>query len=116
MNMCYTITLLSLVYGTSLFLPSLRNTHDTVKGHGFGWRPGYVLPDVPHPSVLAAEQVQTTAPDKKQSTPEKEDTTKERGQQDGEPPQQRDKKPPLKEFVPSEKINADKAVDFPADI
>lgn len=32
------------------------------------------------------------------------------------PPQQRDKKSSSKDFVPSEKIKADKAVDFPADI
>ncbi len=114
--MCYTIILLSLVYGTLLFVPSLRNTHDTVKGHGFGWRPGYILTEVPNLSGLVAEQVQTTAPDKQQSTPEKKDAKPEKAQQDGEPPQQRDKKPPLKDFVPSEKIDADKAVDFPADI
>jgi len=31
-------------------------------------------------------------------------------------PEQRKKKVPAKNFVPSEKIKADKAVDFPADI
>ena len=32
------------------------------------------------------------------------------------PPQQEGKKPSSKDFVPSEKIKTDKAVDFPADI
>jgi hypothetical protein len=32
------------------------------------------------------------------------------------PPEPIEKSAPLKDFVPSEKIEADKAVDFPADI
>ena len=45
-------------------------------------------------------QKETTEPKKKKSTP----------------PQQEGKKQSSKDFVPSEKIKTDKAVDFPADI
>jgi hypothetical protein len=47
---------------------------------------------------------------------EKQNSTSEDTPKQEEPPPQKDKKPPPKDFVPSEKIDADKAVDFPADI
>ena len=54
-----------------------------------------------------AQKQKSGGPDKNAAAAEKKKTTS---------PQQREKKAPVKDFVPSEKIKADKAVDFPADI
>lgn len=62
-----------------------------------------------------AQNNQKTIPDRKQSDTPRQDKNSE-GKQKTTSPQQREKKVPLKDFVPSEKIKADKAVDFPADI
>jgi hypothetical protein len=62
-----------------------------------------------------AQNNQKTIPDWKQSETSRQDKNSE-GKQKTTSPQQREKKVPLKDFVPSEKIKADKAVDFPADI
>lgn len=114
--MWYTITLLSLLCCTCLPASSLRDTNDTIRGRSTGWETGFILADAPHRSGLLAQQGQSTAPDRKEPTPEKQDTTTEKAGQNKEAPQQKDKKPPPRAFVPSEKIDADNAVDFPADI
>jgi len=114
--MWYTITILSVICCTYLPVTPLRAGNDAVKGHSIECETGFILPDVPHRSCLLAQAGKATAPEKKESGPDKEDRKPEEGKQPGEPPQQKDKKPPLKDFVPSEKIDADKAVDFPADI
>ena len=54
-----------------------------------------------------AEKQKPGGPEKNAAATEKKNTTSQK---------QREKKTPLKDFVPSEKIKADKAVDFPADI
>ena len=92
------------------------DTHDSVKRQDTGWRAGHILPDTVHHRAFAAQQVQTAAPEKKQSVPAEEDTKPGKGPQEVKPPPPTDKKPPTKDFQPSEKIDADKAVDFPADI
>ena len=54
-----------------------------------------------------AEKQKSGGPEKNAAATERKNTTSQK---------QREKKPPVKDFVPSEKIKADKAVDLPADI
>ena len=68
----------------------------------------------PAPVVIVLQDPAGTAEKQKSGPPEKNATTT--GKQKPTSPQQREKKVPVKDFVPSEKIKADKAVDFPADI
>jgi hypothetical protein len=65
--------------------------------------------------LAIVQKNQTTIPDQQQPKPSQQDKNSE-GKQKTTPPEQREKKVPVKDFVPSEKIKADKAVDFPADI
>ena len=65
--------------------------------------------------VLLVLQDQTSTRESQQSDRSQKETTETKKKKDT-PPQQRDKKSSSKNFVPSEKIKADKAVDFPADI
>jgi hypothetical protein len=65
--------------------------------------------------VLLVLKDQTATTEKQQSGPSEEDAAAPEKEKDTSP-QQGKKKTPLKGFVPSEKIKADKAVDFPADI
>jgi hypothetical protein len=68
-----------------------------------------------HTAVIAQANT-TAAPDKKAPDPQKKDGRSDEPRQPEAPPGQNDKKPPPRDFVPSEKIDADKAVDFPVDI
>jgi hypothetical protein len=65
--------------------------------------------------LAIVQKNQTTISDQQQPKPSQQDKNAE-GKQKTTSPQQREKKVPVKDFVPSEKIKADKAVDFPADI
>jgi len=87
-----------------------------VRGHSSARGVCFILPDAPQRPVLLAQADRTASPAAKESKPESKDGKSEETRQQGEPPQQKEKKPPPKDFVPSEKIDADKAVDFPADI
>ena len=66
------------------------------------------------PVLLALQDPKSTG-EKQQSDRSKEETT-ETKKKKYTSPQQEGKKPSTKDLVPSEKIKADKAVDFPADI
>ena len=68
----------------------------------------------PAPVLIVLEGPAGTTEKQKSGRSEKSSTTT--GKQKTTSPQQSEKKAPVKDFVPSEKINADKAVDFPADI
>lgn len=106
----------NLLYGMVLLAFTSPNMPDTAEEHNFGWHPGHSITGAPNLLALTAEQVQPPAPEKKQSAPEKVDTKNAQGEQEEKPSQQTDKKKPPKDFQPTEKIDADKAVDFPADI
>jgi len=62
-----------------------------------------------------AQNSRTTVPERQQPLPSKPEKAAEGKEKTGSP-EGGEKKAPLKDFVPSEKIQADKAVDFPADI
>lgn len=68
----------------------------------------------PAPVLIVLEGPAATTEKQKSGGSEKNATTTEK--QKTPAPEQREKKVPAKDFVPSEKIDADKAVDFPADI
>jgi hypothetical protein len=68
----------------------------------------------PAPVVIVLENQTGTAEKQQSGRPEKSSTTT--GKQKTTSPEQGEKKVPVKDFVPTEKIDADKAVDFPADI
>ena len=68
----------------------------------------------PAPVLIVLEDPAGTSEKQKSGRAEKSSTTTEKQQTTA--PQQGEKKVPVKDFVPSEKIDADKAVDFPADI
>ena len=65
--------------------------------------------------VLLVLKDQTATTEKQKSAPSEKDPIAT-GQKKDTSPQQSKKKAPSKGFVPSEKIKADKAVDFPSDI
>ena len=65
--------------------------------------------------VLLVLQDQTSSREKQQSDQTQKEPA-ETKKKEYTPPQQKNKKSSSKNFVPSEKIKADKAVDFPADI
>jgi len=66
------------------------------------------------PVLLVLQDPKSTG-EKQQSDGSQKETT-ETEKKKYTPPQQEGKQPPPRDFVPSEKIKADKAVDFPADI
>ena len=66
------------------------------------------------PVLLVLQDPKSTG-EKQQSDQSQKETT-ETKKKNYTSPQQEGKKPSTKDFVPSEKIKADKAVDFPADI
>ena len=68
----------------------------------------------PAPVLIVLEGPPGTTEKQKSGRSEKNATTTEK--QKTTVPEQREKNVPVKDFVPTEKIRADKAVDFPADI
>lgn len=66
------------------------------------------------PVLLVLQDPKSTGEKQPSDGPQKETTETEKKKYTS--PQQEGKKPSSKDFVPSEKIKADKAVDFPADI
>jgi hypothetical protein len=68
----------------------------------------------PAPVVIVLKEQAGTDQKQKSGAPEKNAAAEEEKKTTSQ--KQREKKAPVKDFVPSEKIKADKAVDFPADI
>ena len=84
---------------------------------------GYTLPGEqvhrhtnlqPVPVVIVLKEQEGTVQKQKSGSTEKNAAATE--EKKTTPQKQRENKAPVKDFVPSEKIKADKAVDFPADI
>jgi hypothetical protein len=113
--MWYTITILSLIcsyqpvfaHGTSAYsLEALSEARGTP----------FILPPVAEHCVRLTQARQADAPPRQEPAPQKKDSASGDTRKPEAPPGQKDKKPPPGDFVPSEKIDADKAVDFPVDI
>jgi len=113
--MCYTIITLGLLCFAYPTLSPLRAS-DSVRAYSEARKINIVLPDVSPRSTIFVQAEKAADPEKKEPGPEKKDSTSGDTRKQEEPSQQKDKKPQPKDFVPSEKIDADKAVDFPADI
>jgi len=96
--------------------PSCRDASDTIRFPAIGTETGLIgTGEARHPDLLA-QRAQTTIPKRKEQASGKKDAASQTTEQTTEAPEQKDKKSPPKNFVPSEKIDADNAVDFPADI
>jgi hypothetical protein len=76
----------------------------------------FIQPPVAEHCVRIAQARQADAPPRQEPAPQKKDSVSGDTRKPEAPPGQKDKKPPPGDFVPSEKIDADKAVDFPVDI
>lgn len=66
-------------------------------------------------TMIIALNSRTEASEQEQPDDDEEDKQK-KTEKENDSPERDEKKPPLKDFEPSEKIDAEKAVDFPADI
>jgi len=75
-----------------------------------------VFPDASSTSQFLAQAEQPEAPEQQKPDTQQKNRAAGDTRKQQESSQPNDKKPPPKEFVPSEQIDADKAVDFPADI
>lgn len=114
MNMLGEIIILISVYLLSLPLAHTRVVNDT-KGHD-------TKRETPHHVLVAQTDSMPALKDNGTQIPEtiesdhsmKQENSKATNESTSSQPVE--KSVPLKEFVPSEKIEADKAVDFPADI
>ena len=111
--MWYEIIILISVYLLSLPLAHAQVTND-MKGHGIKRESAH--------NVLAQSASKPTAKNNETKIPEAKEfnhsveQSKSKAKNGSTPPEPIEKSAPLKDFVPSEKIEADKAVDFPADI
>ncbi len=95
---------------------SFRDASHAVRFPAIGTETGIIRTGgARHPDLLA-QRAQTTIPDRKEPASGKKDAASQTTEQTTGAPEQKDKKSPPKNFVPSEQIDADKAVDFPADI
>ena len=108
MNMWYEIIILIPIYLLSLPLAHAQVVND-VKGHGM--KILYAQSD----SMPTAKNNGTKNPETKESNRSRKQE-KSKAKNESVPPEPIEKSAPLKDFVPSEKIEADKTVDFPADI
>src|SRR5512139_2284634 len=114
--MWYTIIIVGLICCAYQPVPSSRETGNFVPERSEAGGIYFVLPHISHRALFLAQAEKADVSPKKDPGPEKKDGTPGDTRTQEEPSQQKDKKPPPKDFVPSEKIDADKAVDFPADI
>ena len=106
-----------LLYCSVLMLP-LNPFQTTEMGYGEFSLPGEHVQkhtDLQSVPVLIALKNQEDVTGKQKSGRSEKSTT-ETGKKKNTSPKQNKKKGTSKDFVPSEKIKADKAVDFPADI
>jgi len=108
MNMWYEIIILIPIYLLSLPLVHAQVVNDT-KGHAMTI---LYAQSGPMPTV---KNNGTKNPGTKESNRSRKQE-KSKAKNGSTPPEPIEKSAPLKDFVPSEKIEADKAVDFPADI
>ena len=107
--LAFTIQLLLLPLNDPL-TTSVENRAHNLQGETF-----YKPISVQSAPVLLALQDPKSTGEKQQSDQSQKETT-ETKKKKYTSPQQEGKKQSSKDFVPSEKIKADKAVDFPADI
>lgn len=108
MNMWYEIIILIPIYLLSLPLAYAQAVND-MKGHGMKilYAQSGSMPTVKNNGTKIPETKESDRSRKQENSKAKNEST---------PPETIEKSAPLKDFVPSEKIEADKAVDFPADI
>ena len=114
MNMWSEIIILIPIYLLSLPLAHAQVMND-MKGHGIKREIAYnvlyaqsaLMPTVKNNGTKISETKESDRSRKQENSKAKNEST---------PPETIEKSAPLKDFVPSEKIEADKAVDFPADI
>ncbi len=81
---------------------------------GFQWQTTDAMAHTSNRALILAQQVQDPS-NRKQPPAAKKPPTANGSKQKPTPKTTKETKP-IKEFVPSEQIDADKAVDFPADI
>lgn len=108
MNMWYEIIILIPIYLLSLPLAHAQVVND-MKGHGMTilYAQSDSMPTVKNNGTKNPETKESNRSMKQENSKAKNGSTS---------PEPIEKSAPLKDFVPSEKIEADKAVDFPADI
>lgn len=114
--MCYIIFMLELVCCLWLPLTVSSGTGSTVWRRTAGWKSDVRFPDDTRHVTVLVQRTQTTVPDKKEPPSATQDTAAGAEGKNKDAPRQKDTSPAPKDFVPSEKIDADKAVDFPVDI
>lgn len=113
--MWYTITILSLIcsyqpafsHGTSAYSLQARS-----EARGAS----RILPPVAEHCIRLTQAGQADAPPRQEPAPPKKDSASGDTRKPEATPGKDEKKPPPRDFVPSETIDADKAVDFPVDI
>jgi len=108
MNMWYEIIILIPIYLLSLPLAHTQVVND-MKGHAMTilYAQSDSMPTVKNNGAKNPGTKESNRSRKQEKSKAKNGST---------PPETIEKSAPLKDFVPSEKIEADKAVDFPADI
>jgi hypothetical protein len=113
--MWYTITILSLICAYQpVFSPGAS---------AYSWQAlseareaRFILTPVAEHCLRFAQARQADTPPQQKPAPQKQDSASGDTRKQEAPPGQKETKPPPKDFAPSEKIDADKAVDFPVDI
>lgn len=115
MNMWYEIIILIPIY----YLLSLPLAHaqavNGMKEHGMQRKTAHNVLYAQSRPMLTANNNGTKIHETEESNRSRKQE-KSKAKNESAPPEQIEKSAPLKDFVPSEKIEADKAVDFPADI
>jgi hypothetical protein len=115
--MWYTIALLSLICCTCRPPALGGKAGDPVQPWSDAGESALIMPQVAgHAFRLAQTKKGEDIPPEQAPTPEQKDNTSRDPQKREDTSQPANKKPPPRDFVPSEKIDADKAVGFPADI
>ena len=113
--MSYTV-LLVLSFHLMVLPPNIFQTTEVEdRGYALQRKQVHEYTSLQSAPVLLVLKDQTATTEKQQSGPSEKDAAAPEKKK-GTSPQQSKKKAPSKGFVPSEKIKADKAVDFPSDI
>jgi len=114
MNMWYETIILIPIFLLSLTLANAQVVND-MKGHGMERETAHNVLYAQTGSMPTEKNNGTKIPETKESNrSRKQESSKAKNE--STLPEPIEKSAPLKDFVPSEKIEADKAVDFPADI
>jgi len=113
--MWYTITILSLICSCQPAFSNGTSAH-SLQALSEARGTSFILQPVAEHCVRFAQARQADAPPPQKPAPQKKDSASGDARKPEAPPGQNEKKPPPRDFVPSEKIDADKAVDFPVDI